>query len=164
MRIAVLGYVGSGKTYVSNYISERKSISCLHLDSVKYDKEWKPIDNSIILPQVEEFMEKRSWIIEGSCRELLIDERLEKADKIVILLLPRTICLLRVLKRKREREQEGYKSDLNWWFLKFTLFGCRNKKRRRFYAEITKKYEEKTFVLKTRKQVNEFIQSIAGQI
>ena len=160
MRIAVLGYVGSGKTYVSNCISERESIPCLHLDSIKYDKEWKPVDNSIILPKVEEFMKKGSWIIEGFCSELLIEERLEKADRIVILLLPRAICLLRVLKRKREREQEGYKSDLSWWFLKFTLFGCRNKKRRKFYVGITEKYENKTFVLKTTKQVDEFLHSI----
>lgn len=127
MKIAVLGYAGSGKTYISNYISKMKSIPCLHLDSIKYDKEWKPIDNSVVLPQVAEFMTKDDWIIEGFYRYLMMDERLEKADKIIMLLLPRFTCLLRTIKRKKARNQEGYKNDLNLWFVKFTLFGCRNR-------------------------------------
>ena len=160
MRIAVLGYAGSGKTFISNFLSQRKSIPVLHLDSIKYDKEWKPIDNELVLPQVIEFMTKENWIIDGYYRYLLMDERLDKADMIVLLLLPRVTCLFRAVKRKKIRNQEGYYNDLNWWFVKFTLFGCRNKERRQTYTEIAKKYKEKTIVLKTRAQVDAFMESI----
>ena len=88
MKIAILGYVGSGKTYVANYVSEKKGIPSLQLDSIKFDKEWKPIDDAIVLPQVVEFMAKESWIIDGYYNYLLLDERLEKADQIILLLLP----------------------------------------------------------------------------
>jgi len=37
MRIAVLGYAGSGKIYISDCISKRKAIPCLHLDFIKYE-------------------------------------------------------------------------------------------------------------------------------
>ena len=160
MRIAVLGYAGSGKTYISNYISEKKSIPVLHLDSIKYDKEWKPIDNSFVLPQVLEFMSKDDWIIDGFYTSLLMEERLERADMIILMLLPRFICFFQTIKRKKSRNQEGYKNDLNWWFVKFTLFGCRNKERQKTYAEITEKYKEKTVVLKTKQQVTSFMKSV----
>lgn len=105
-------------------------------------------------------MAKEDWIIDGYYTYLLIDERLKTADIIILLLLPRTTCFFRALKRTKARRQEGYKNDMNWWFIKFILFGCRNKERRKFYAEIAEKYKDKTVILKTRKQVEEFMRSI----
>lgn len=160
MKVAVLGYAGSGKTYLSEYISEKKNIPVLHLDSIKCDKEWKPIDNSLVLPQVSAFMANDDWIIDGYYDYLYYNERLEKADLIVLLLLPRTTCFYRAVKRTKSRRQNGYKNDLNLWFVKFTLFGCRNKERRQTYAEIVEKYKDKTVVLKTQRQVDEFMKNI----
>lgn len=157
MKIAVLGYAGSGKTYLSDYISEMKNIPALHLDSIKFDKEWKPIDDSVVLPKVAEFMKNEHWIIDGYYTYLMIDKRLQDADKIVLLLLPRITCFVRALKRTSLRRKAGYKNDMNWWFVKFTLFGCRNKERRNYYAEIAKKYKNKTVVLKTKRQVDDFM-------
>ena len=160
MKITVLGYAGSGKTYLSDYISEKKNIPVLHLDEIKWDKEWNPIDDSLVLPQVSAFMAKDRWIIDGYYKYLFYDERLEKADMIVLLLLPRLTCFYRAVKRTKSRRQDGYKNDLNWWFVKFTLFGCRNKERRQSYAEIAEKYKDKTVVLKSQRQVSEFMKSI----
>ena len=157
MKIAVLGYAGGGKTYLSDYISEKKNIPVLHLDEIKWDKEWNPIDDSMVLPQVSEFMANDSWIIDGYYDYLYYRERLESADLIVLLLLPRLTCFYRAVKRTKTRKQNGYKNDLNWWFVKFTLFGCRNKERRQIYAGIVKKYKEKTVVLKTQRQVDEYM-------
>ena len=160
MKIAILGYVGSGKTYLSDYIAKKKDIPVLHLDSIKWDKEWKPIDDSVVLPQVAEFMAQNDWIIDGYYKYLMIDERFEKADKIIFLLLPRFTCFFRALKRTKSRRQEGYKNDFNWWFFKFALYGCRNKERQKYYAEIAEKYKDKTVVLKTKQQVREYIANI----
>lgn len=157
MKIAILGYAGSGKTYLSNYISENKSIPVLHLDSVKFTKEWKPIDDARVLPQVADFMKRDDWIIDGYYDYLFMDERLEAADLIVLMLLPRLTCFLRALKRTKERRQNGYKNDMSWWFVRFTLFGCRNKERRQRYAEIKEKYKDKTVVLKTQRQADVFL-------
>lgn len=157
MKIAVLGYAGSGKTYLSDYIAQKKNIPVLHLDDIKWNKEWKPVDDSVVLPKVVDFMAKENWIIDGYYTYLLIDERLEDADKIVLLLLPRFVCFFRALKRTKSRKKDGYKNDFNWWFVKFTLFGCRNKERRNYYAEIAEKYKDKTVVLKTKRQVEEFM-------
>ncbi|MBR2869545.1 MAG: DNA topology modulation protein FlaR [Clostridia bacterium] len=160
MKIAVLGYAGSGKTYLSDYISKKKNIPVLHLDEIKWDKEWKPIDNSLVLPQVSEFMKNDEWIIDGYYDYLFYNERLEDADLIVLLLLPRLTCFYRAVKRTKSRKEDGYKNDLNRWFIKFTLFGCRNKERRQTYAGIAKKYNDKTVVLKSQRQVDKFLKSI----
>ncbi|MBE6783576.1 MAG: DNA topology modulation protein FlaR [Ruminococcaceae bacterium] len=160
MKIAILGYAGSGKTYLSDYIAQKKNIPVLHLDDIKWDKEWKPVDDSVVLPQVADFMAKENWIIDGYYTYLLIDERLEDADKIVLLLLPRLVCFFRALKRTMSRKKDGYKNDFNWWFVKFTLFGCRNKERQNYYAEIAEKYKDKTVVLKKKRQVEEFMKKI----
>ena len=38
MRIAIMGYVGSGKTYLSQYLSKKYDIPVLHLDEIYFDK------------------------------------------------------------------------------------------------------------------------------
>ena len=77
MKIAILGYAGAGKTYLADYISKNKNIPVLHLDAIKWDKDWKPLDDAIVLPQVSDFMAKEDWIIDGYYKYLLYDERLE---------------------------------------------------------------------------------------
>ena len=157
MKISVLGYAGSGKTYLSDYLSEKNNIPVLHLDELKWDKEWKPVDDSVVLPKVAEFMQKENWIIDGFYSYLMLDKRLEDADLIVLLQLPRLTCFYRAIKRTKSRRLDGYKNDMNWWFVKFTLFGCRNKERRQYYDKIAEKYNNKTVVLKTKQQVGKFM-------
>lgn len=164
MKIAILGYAGSGKTYLSDFLSEKNNIPVLHLDEIKWDKEWKQIDNSVVLPKVSALMANDDWIIDGYYDYLYYNERLESADLIVLLLLPRATCFYRAFKRTKSRRKDGYKNDLNLWFVKFTLFGCRNKERRQTYADIIKKYKEKTVVLKTVRQVKEFMKNTDKQI
>lgn len=159
MRIAVMGYVGSGKTYLSKSISHMRDIPVMHLDDIYFDKNWRPIDKSVVLSQVSDFMLNDRWLIDGFYSDLLMDERLEKADMIILMLLPRATCFFRAIKRSKSRAQEGYKNDLNPWFLKFTLFGCRNRKRRRAYAQIAQRYKDKTVILRSGRQVNKFIDS-----
>lgn len=159
MKISVLGYAGSGKTYLSDNLSEKNNIPVLHLDDIKWDKEWKPVDDSVVLPKVAEFMQKENWIIDGFYSYLMLDKRLEDADLIVLLQLPRLTCFYRAIKRTKSRRPDGYKNDLNWWFVKFTLFGCRNKERRQYYDKIAEKYNKKTIVLKTKQQVGKFMKN-----
>ena len=158
MKIAVLGYVGSGKTYLSDCIAKKQNIPVLHLDDIKWDKQWKPIDDSLVLAQVRSFMQQDNWIIDGYYTYLDFDERLRNADRIVLLLLPRLPCFYRAVKRSKVRKKAGYQNDMNAWFVKFALYGCRNKKRRLHYTAIAEQYKDKTVVLKTKRQVDAFLQ------
>lgn len=160
MKIAILGYAGSGKSHVSSYLSEHKNIPALHLDAVKYDKEWKPIDNEIVLPIVKDFMDQKDWIIDGFYDYLYLEKRIEDADKIILLLLPRLTCLKRVLKRTKKRKAEGYKNDTNLWFISFVLWGCRSKERQKRYQDIIQHYAHKVVVLKSQKEIDTYLEKI----
>ena len=157
MKIAIMGYAGAGKTYLSNFLSKKHSVPVLHLDTVKYDRDWKPVDDKTALKTVSEFMAQNSWIIEGNYEKMLQRERLEAADQIILVLLPRFTCLYRALKRTKSRRAEGYKNDMNLFFIRFVLFGCRTKKRNQGYENIIEKYKDKTVVLKSQKQIDKFM-------
>ena len=160
MKIAIMGYAGAGKTYLSNFLSNIHAAPVLHLDTVKYDLNWQPVSDESALKTVSEFMAQESWIIEGNYKNLLQKERLEAADQIVLVLLPRLTCFYRALKRTKARKSEGYKNDMNLFFIRFVLFGCRTKSRKRQYSEIIEKYNDKTIVLKSQKQINKFMERV----
>ncbi|MBQ8836769.1 MAG: DNA topology modulation protein FlaR [Clostridia bacterium] len=160
MKIAIMGYSGSGKTYLSEQLSAALKLPVLHLDLVQYTKDWKPIDENTAINSVSDFMEQDNWIIEGHGTNLLLEKRLEKADLIVLMFFPRLQCLFRVIKRKKNRKNEGHKNDTSFRFIRFVLFGCRNKKRREEYCKILSKYKEKVIILKSTKESEDFLKSV----
>ena len=159
MKISIMGYSGSGKTYLSKLLEKELSVSVLHLDEVKFDKEWNPYDNEVVLHKVVEYLKKDDWIIDGVYDYLCIEERLCQSDLIILLLLPRIPCFYRAIMRKKEREAQGYKHDINAWFIWFLLFGGRTKERRRLFSDIAEQYKDKVVVLKSKKDVDRFIEN-----
>ena len=147
MRIAIMGYVGSGKSVLARRLSQKLTIPKLELDDIAFNKNWKSVDRSRILPEIAMFMEQESWIIDGNYDDLLQEQRLEMADKIIFVMLPRLQCLIRALKRTKERKAAGYHNDINLWFLRFLLFDCRNKHRRNAYDRIAMQYASKLTIL-----------------
>ena len=61
MKIALMGYAGSGKTFLAKYLAEKLNMPVMHLDEVKYTKEWKPIPDEKVLPIVSDFLKKDDW-------------------------------------------------------------------------------------------------------
>ncbi len=164
MKIALMGYAGSGKTFLAKYLSEKLHIPVLHLDEVKYTKEWKPIPDEEVLPRVAAFLQKEQWIVDGNYTYLFQKERLDAADKIILLLLPRIPCLLRCIRRKKARKAEGYTNDTNLWFIQFVLFEGRNKERRQNYQCIQETYGDKVIILRSQKEIDAFLQQTESKI
>ena len=160
MKIVLMGYAGSGKTFLAKYLSEKRNIPVMHLDEVKYTKEWKPIPDETVLPIVSEFLQKDDWILDGNYTYLFQKERLDAADKIILLLLPRIPCLLRCIRRRKDRKAEGYINDTNLWFIQFVLFEGRNKERRKNYNRIRETYQDKVITLRSQKEIDTFLQQV----
>ena len=160
MKIALMGYAGSGKTFLAKYLSEKFNIPVMHLDEIKYTREWKPIDDEQVLPQVACFLQKESWIMDGNYTYLFQKERLDAADHILLLMLPAIPCLLRCLRRTKERRAEGYQNDTNLWFIQFVLFEGRNKARRQNYARIIDTYGDKVTVLRSQRDIDRYMEQI----
>lgn len=157
MKIAIMGYVGSGKSVLARNLSRKYDIPKLELDDIAFDFNWKPVDRTKILPDIQAFMEQDSWIIDGNYDDLLQKQRLEMADRIIFVMLPRIQCLFRALRRTKERKAAGYHNDINPWFIRFLLFDCRNTRRKAEYARIAEKYRNKLIVLKCQKDIDIYL-------
>ena len=160
MKIAIMGYVGSGKSVLARNLSKQLGVPKLELDDVAFDLNWKAVDRDAILPEIQAFMAQEAWIIDGNYDDLLQELRLAMADKIIFVMLPRLQCLFRALRRTKERKAMGYQNDINPWFICFLLFECRNKKRRAAYRRIMQQYCYKTVVLRSQRAIDRFIKNI----
>ena len=157
MKIAIMGYVGSGKSVLARNLSKKYDIPKLELDDIAFDLNWKTVDRQKILPEIQAIMDLDSWIIDGNYDDLLQEQRLEMADRIIFVMLPRIQCLLRALRRTKERKAAGYQNDINPWFIRFLLFECRNKERRNTYKGIIDKYRAKCTILTSQKDIDGFM-------
>lgn len=167
MKIAVLGHSGSGKSTLAQKLSELYKVPVKFLDTVQFLPDWKERDREECRKIVSEFMQNESWVIDGNYRGFYQAERLEQADKIIILLFPRLIALYRVISRylknrnKTRRDMaDGCLEKIDIEFIWWVLYKGRDSARIKHYMGIPALYPEKTVVLKSQKQVDEYLQSL----
>lgn len=169
MKIAVMGYSGSGKSTLAKHLSDRYGIPLLHLDQVNFEAGWQEREISQALHIVREVMERPGWVIDGNYARFYQQERLEQADRIVLLLFNRFCALWRILRRSREfhgRTRDsmapGCVEKLDTAFLWWILVQGRTPSRRRQYRQIMRAYPDKTVILKNQRQLDRFIRGMEG--
>jgi adenylate kinase family enzyme len=167
MKIAVMGYSGSGKSTLARKLSELYKIPVLHLDTVQFLPGWVERDRDEARSFVSDFMQNDSWVIDGNYHSFDLKERLAQADKIIILLFPRLLCLYRAFgryKRYKNRTRvdmaEGCIEKLDLEFIWWILYKGRTKDRRGGYSQILIKYPQKTVIMKNQKQVDQYLKLI----
>lgn len=165
MKIAILGYSGSGKSTLAKELAAYYEAPVLFLDTVQFLPNWAERDQEEGRSIVFKFMQdNESWVIDGNYSGFLQKERLEQADRILLLTFPRWLCFYRALKRyfdNRNKTRESMatgcieKMDLKfiWWI----LYGGRTKKRRDHYKGIASLYGDKALVLKSPRQVTAYM-------
>lgn len=97
-KIAVIGCSGSGKTYVSFKLAAKLGLPIYHLDQYAWKPNWEKVDFEELSRVHKYVCQKDSWIIEGIYFKLL-QERIEAADAIIFLNMPRYVCIYNVIKR-----------------------------------------------------------------
>ncbi|MVB10756.1 hypothetical protein CAFE_14540 [Caprobacter fermentans] len=164
MKIAILGYSGSGKSTLAKRLAEFYGIPVLFLDTVQYLPNWVERDRVESCSIVRNFMSNESWIIDGNYKEFLQNERLQRADRIIILNFPRAVCFCRAVRRylqnknrTRESMADGCIEKLDPEFIWWILYRGRTRSRRDHYRRIASRYPSKTVILKTRNQIERFI-------
>ena len=163
MKIAIIGYSGSGKSTRARKLAEFYQIPVLHFDRVQFRPNWE------IRPQPsKEIMTKtfldlhKDWVIDGNYSKLSFERRMEEADVIILLLFNRISCLYRVTRRylkykntTRSDMADGCKEKLDWEFVKWILRDGRSKTARQRYQNVVSQYPEKTIVLKNQRQLDD---------
>ncbi|MBF0812831.1 DNA topology modulation protein [Staphylococcus saprophyticus] len=161
-KIIVIGSSGSGKSTLSRQLSEILDIPVYHLDALFWKPNWVMTTKGEQIDIQKSLLEKRKWIIDGNYTGIM-EDRLQLADTIIFLDLPRRICYYRVFKRlfknrgkTRIDMGKDCKERITFTFLKYIW--NYPKYRKQFlldrFKEV-KKYKD-IFVLNSIKEINEF--------
>ncbi|SRR5260370_5511713 len=134
-RIAIIGSPGAGKSTFAQQLGDILKIKVIHLDRKFWRPGWKekPRENRVAIQQ--HLVQRDQWIIEGTYLSSS-DSRLNAADTIIFLDIPRLVCLWRVIRRRvgykrqpRPDLPEGCPERLSFFYiLKVLVFPHRGRK------------------------------------
>ncbi|WP_028125283.1 GTPase [Eremococcus coleocola] len=63
MKIAIIGYSGSGKSSLARQLGRHYGIPVPHLDQVNFRPGWQEVTNEEMIPQVQTIMDQAGWIL-----------------------------------------------------------------------------------------------------
>lgn len=168
MKIAVMGYSGAGKSTLAKALSERTGAPLQYLDQVQFLPGWVLRDRAEARALASAFLEQESWIIDGNYAVFHQERRVREADFIVYLDFPRGVCLLQALKRYvqhrhtiRESAADGCVEKLDREFLLWILRDGRSAETRAFYDSLIAANRDKMVILRSRREVAEFLRGFS---
>lgn len=100
-RVVIIGSSGSGKSTLARTLGEKTGLPVVHLDLHFWHPGWIGTPDPIWQEKMEAIVKPSKWIIDGNYRRTL-DIRLQAADTVIFLDLPRWVCAWRAVKRRIE--------------------------------------------------------------
>ena len=94
MKTAICGYSGSGKSTLARRIGEIEQVPVLYLDTIQFVANWQERNRVEARSIVRAFMKQENWVIDGNYTNFFYQERMEAADRILILAFNRFTCCL----------------------------------------------------------------------
>ena len=167
MKLAVLGYSGSGKSTLAQRLGERLCLPVLHLDTVFWLPGWNERDRGECADLVRQFMEQDSWLIEGVYSKFHFDARMEQADQIILVTLPRVNCFFRALRRyflyrgkSRPDMTEGCPEKFDWEFAKWLIWKGHTRERRQLLENTVRRYPGKVVILRSQRDIDRLLEGV----
>lgn len=165
MKIALVGYSGSGKSRTAKHLGEMYHIKPLYMDQLHWQPGWVEQAKEVEIAQYQSYLnEHEDWIIDGNYFSLGFEQRMAQADQIIFFNFSRWNCLWRVLKRylkhqgkTRESMTQGCEEKLDWGFLRWILLDGRSKDKRQQYEAIFLQYPDKAIQLHNQKELDAFL-------
>jgi adenylate kinase family enzyme len=105
-RVLVIGSGGAGKSTFARRLGASLGLPVIHLDRIYWKAGWAETPKDEWQRQVEELCAGDSWVMDGNYSGTLA-KRLAACDTVILLDLPRLVCLWRVLKRSLTAKQKG---------------------------------------------------------
>jgi adenylate kinase family enzyme len=129
-RVALVGSGGAGKTTLSREMSSITGLPIYHLDEIHWLPGWTEMPNDEFRLLQKELAASDEWIFDGNYYNSY-DVRFERADTVIVLSLPRRICIARVLWRvarnwHRDVQAKGCPEHFDWEFLQWLWSYPRN--------------------------------------
>ena len=104
-RVLVVGNGGAGKSTFARRFGEHFDLPTVHLDHLFWKPGWEMVANGDFDEQLRTELSRDLWVIEGNYLRTL-PQRLERADTVVFLDMPRLLCARRILLRRLRAEGE----------------------------------------------------------
>jgi adenylate kinase family enzyme len=167
-KITIIGSGGSGKSTLAKQLGEKLMIDVYHLDSLFWKPNWVGVPKEEQRIVQDDLVKKKKWIIDGNYGGTM-GIRLNAADTIIFLDIPRTICVFRVFKRvikyRNKRRPDmgvGCEERFSFEFFKWVWEYPKTKKPGILISleDLTK--EKVVIILKSPKEVKQFLESISS--
>lgn len=168
-RIIIIGSAGAGKSTLTRRLSHILNVPIIHLDRYYWQPNWVATPNEEWDQRVIQFTYEDSWIMDGNYSRTL-DLRLERADTVIFLDLPRLLCLYRIIKRRlqyngrtRPDLNEQCPEKLDWAFIGW-VWNYKHRSRPHLVKKLDAlKSEKQIYWVKTRKEAAQFLERMARE-
>ncbi|MDA5559890.1 DNA topology modulation protein [Exiguobacterium sp. MMG028] len=165
-RIMIIGSGGAGKSTLARQLGERLHLDVYHLDALMWRPGWVMAPREERIDIQQQLVKKDQWIIDGNFRNTL-DLRLQAADTVILIDLPRIVCVYRVLKRvaryrgtTRPDMGTSCEEKLDFAFLKW-VWNFPNVQRPQLLRQIQQHPKQPNLVhLKSSRAVRNYLKSI----
>lgn len=97
-RVMIIGSPGSGQSILPKSLSTNANLPLIHLDKLHWLNHKETVSEKVFLKRLTKEVVKESWLINGNYASSL-ELRLKRADCVIWLQVPRSICLYRIFKR-----------------------------------------------------------------
>lgn len=165
-RILIIGSGGSGKSTLSQRLGALLHLPVVHLDAHFWNPGWVEKEPEEWDGIVHQLLHEPAWIMDGNYGRTM-DLRIEKADLVVYLDMPRLLCMYRIVKRRfmyhnrsRPDMREGCHEKLDWPFVKW-VWQYRKRSRDATLERLERAAAgRKVVILKSRREVQDFLRKL----
>ena len=164
-RILIIGCSGSGKSTLARTLKKKLGLPVVHLDQLWWKSGWKNVTREEFDSRLAMALNMDQWIIDGNYSRTM-ENRLQKCDTIIYLDFGRWTCLWGAIHRYlcnlgkvRPDMPAGCAERLDWEHLKY-IWNYNHNNRVRNYTWIGKSKHAKAIVLKNRKEVRAFLETL----
>jgi adenylate kinase family enzyme len=161
-RVVVVGSGGSGKSTFSRELGEITGLPVIHLDALYWKPNWITTPSDEWADIVRREVEKPVWIMDGNFGGTR-ETRMKGADTIIVLDLPRWLCMYRIFKRlaifynkRRPDMAEGCNEKVDLEFISW-VWNYKRTSRVRLLKELEQHSAKNVVILKSRREVTEFL-------
>lgn len=169
-RIAIIGNAGSGKSILAQKLHQILNFPVYHLDKYFWKPNWTRPDPDEYKIIHDKLCDQDVWIIDGMNLRVL-EYRIQKADIIIFLDIPRYICFWRIFKRtityygkETPNSAPHCQERINGEFIKFLkwVWDFKRKYVPRIMALLNSYTTTKEiYILKSQKEIDQFIEKLS---
>ena len=167
-RIAIIGSAGTGKSTLARRLGELTGLSVIHLDALYWGPGWVATPREEWDAIIAEAVSQEPWIIDGNYGRTM-EARLERADTVVFLDLPRVVYLWRVFKRwlryrgrSRPDLAPGCPEQLSWEFVRWIWFYPKRSRPRVLDRIEGHSADTEVIVLRSQREIDRFLAGLAA--